>query len=309
VTLHIDHRVKMTIALPDTPFTCEDAARLGVGRHALRRMVCDGLLRRVFRNVYVAADVPDTIELRVEAVALVTPPYGVLVDRTAAWVHGVDTLAYHELGVLPSLEVFVIRDYAPRRRRGVDSGQRDLDPLDMMRLPPGILVTTPLRTALDLGCLLMRPLALATLDQFIRMHGLTIERMRSESLRYRGRRGVVQLRQLIGLADGRAESPGESWVRLALHDAGLPPPVPQFCVRVDADTFYRLDLAYPFHRVCIEYDGELYHSTSEQRAADELRRKWLRAQGWTVIVVTRADLDQDSVRRWTREVRSALAGM
>ena len=33
--------------------------------------------------------------------------------------------------------------------------------------------------------------------------------------------------------DGRAQSPPESWVRVACHFAGLPPPVPQFTVIAD----------------------------------------------------------------------------
>lgn len=296
----------MSLSLPETPFRSHQLAEYGLSRHALRTLVAEGLVRRVLRDVYVAADVPDSIESRVAAAALVTPPYGVICDRTAAWLHGIDALAYRELEILPPLEIFVIRDYVPRRRLGVHSGQRDLDPLDVMRLDPGILVTTPMRTALDLGCRLHRPLALATMDQFARLHLVTIDDMHAEALRYRRRRGVVQLRQLIPLMDGRAESPGESWIRLAVHDAGLPPPVPQFSLRIGGRELCRLDLAYPHHRVCVEYDGELFHTSPEQQAADAARRGWLLENGWTVIVVTKTDLDQDSIRRWTATLKSAL---
>ena len=44
--------------------------------------------------------------------------------------------------------------------------------------------------------------------------------------RFRGFRGVVQLRCLAPLGDGRAESPGESALRLHWYDAGLPTPEP-----------------------------------------------------------------------------------
>jgi hypothetical protein len=222
----------MTFSLPQTPFRSRQAADFGLSRYALRRLVANGLVRRVLTDVYVAADIPDSIESRVAAAALVTQPYAVLCDRTAAWMHGIDALAYRELEILPPLEIFVIRDYVPRRRIGVNGGQRDLDPLDVMSLEPGILVTTPLRTALDLGCRLSRPLALATMDQFARQHRVAIADLHAELPRYRRRRGVVQLRQLSQLVDGRAESPGESWVRLAVNDAGLPPPLPQFSLRV-----------------------------------------------------------------------------
>jgi very-short-patch-repair endonuclease len=70
----------------------------------------------------------------------------------------------------------------------------------------------------------------------------------------------------------------------------------------------RLDLAYPKHRVCIEYDGAEFHTSPAQRIHDEDRRALLRQHGWTVIVVTKADLDRDAISRWTGEIRAALMG-
>jgi hypothetical protein len=43
--------------------------------------------------------------------------------------------------------------------------------------------------------------------------------------------GVAKLRVLLGLVDGRAESPMETRLRLLLHDAGAPAPIPQFEVQ------------------------------------------------------------------------------
>ena len=69
---------------------------------------------------------------------------------------------------------------------------------------------------------------------------------------------------------------------------------------------YRLDLAYPAHRVAVEYDGEEWHHlTEEQRENDRTRREWLRQQGWTVIVVDK-DGVHDRSQRWLRELREAL---
>lgn len=45
----------------------------------------------MLRNVYVRADVPDTIELRAAAASLVHP-FGIISDRFAAWIHGVDVI-------------------------------------------------------------------------------------------------------------------------------------------------------------------------------------------------------------------------
>ena len=127
----------------------------------------------------------------------------------------------------------------------MDGRTRDLAAGDIMVIS-GVRVTTPLRTALDLGCHLHRRDALAALDQFMRHHGLGREHMTTEALRFFRRRGVVQLRQLIPLADPRAESPRESWTRLAIVDAGLPCPEPQHWIEVDGVPTFRLDLNMQF---------------------------------------------------------------
>ena len=72
--------------------------------------------------------------------------------------------------------------------------------------------------------------------------------------------GVERVRKLLPLADGRAESPGESWLRWVCHDAGFPPPVPQFEVTCPNGARYRIDLAWPTLRLGLEYDGVEFHT-------------------------------------------------
>jgi hypothetical protein len=293
--------------LPLAPFTFQQAKVRGVTRQSLRQLVDAGECRRVLTGVYQRSDIPDTLENRARAAALIVPPFGVFCDRTAAWLHGVDAFRYRELEVLPPVEIVVLRDFNRLRRSGVAGGTRDLDPLDVVRLGT-VSVTTPLRTALDLGCKLRRSAALAVLDQFLRAHDLTSAELADETQRrYRGRRGVIQLRHLVSLATADAESAGESWIRLSMYDANLPPPLVQVVVVLEGREL-RLDLAYPKHRICIEYDGEEFHASPERRAHDEARRDLLRRHGWTVIVVTKADLDRASISRWTVEIRRALTG-
>ena len=50
------------------------------------------LIRPVLRGTYVAAQAPDTVDLRAAALRLVVPETAVVTDRTAAWLHGVDIL-------------------------------------------------------------------------------------------------------------------------------------------------------------------------------------------------------------------------
>jgi hypothetical protein len=291
---------------PPSPFTTAQAQTMGISRKRLVAAEAAGLLRRVLRGVYVHADLPDSVELRAACAALVVAPGSVVRDRTAAWIHGVDVFTHTEHELLPPVETCVPRFRAPTARLGVDGGTRDLAVQDVMTVGD-LLVTTPLRTALDLGCNLRRRDALAALDQFMRIHDLSREEMRRTALRYFRRRGVVQLRRLIPIADGRAESHRESWTRLEILDAGLPAPVLQHWIEVDGIPTYRLDHAYPRHRVAVEYDGEEHHDrTEEQRRHDRERRAWLSAHGWTVIVVRKGDFGSGASDRWLRELRQAL---
>lgn len=292
--------------LPRGPFRYDAIADLGISRQQLRRLVRNGVVRRICRGVYVAADVEDTIELRVAAVLLVSPPSHVIRDRTAAWLHQVDVLTYAEKAVLPPIETCALRGGEPSARSGADGRTRDLAPADIMQID-GVRVTTPLRTALDLGCILRRREAMAALDAFCRLHGLTRPQLAVAAKRYRRRRGVVQLNELIPLVDPRAESGRESWTRIEIHDAGLPKPTPQYWIVIDGRPTYRLDLAYPNHRIAVEYDGwEAHERKPGQKARDEARRRWLRDNGWTIIVIRNGDFTGAGLERWLGELREAL---
>lgn len=291
---------------PDQPFTTAEAAALGYTGTALGDAVRNHTLRRVFTGVYVRTDLADSVELRAQAARRVMSEHSVLCDRTAAWIHGVDVFRYAELDATPPLETYVLRGHDPTDRMECRGGTRDLQPTDWMVID-GVRVTTPQRTALDLACKLARREALAALDAFARVHGITAEELRRLLVRYFRRRGVVQARELVPLMDGRAESAGESWTRLVIHDHGLPAPHPQHWVMVDGVPTYRLDLAYPHARVAVEYDGQEFHSTSEQRARDAARRAWLRAHGWLVIVLTKQSFSFEAIDAWILELREALA--
>jgi hypothetical protein len=281
------------------------ARAAGLSRHRLDQLLLNGEIRKVLRNVYVSADVPDCVELRVKAAALVLSPFVVVRDRTAAWLWGVDTFEFRELEIPPPLEASALRERARPRGAGVQGGIRDLVPHDVVTLC-GMAVTTPLRTALDLACTLSRRDALAALDGFMRLHGITHAQLRRELVRYFRRRGVVQARELVQYADPRAESPGESWTRMSMIDRGLRPPELQHWVNVDGVPTYRLDMAYPKHRVAIEFDGREFHEGEERRAADRARRRWLEEHGWTVIVVTKDDFTEERIDEWVHAIRVAL---
>ncbi|MQW74257.1 DUF559 domain-containing protein [Nocardioides sp. dk4132] len=289
---------------PDAPFSSADLCTRDIPPSRLRRALRNGEVRPVVRGVYAPADLEDSLELRARAVAKVVRPHQVVADRTEAWLHGVDAHVYAEHDGVPHVEICALRWHAPTKVSGADGRTRDLSPQDVTTLH-GVRVTTPLRTALDLGCCLRRREAFAVLTAMARLHGL----IRGDYLRalgrYRRRRGVVQLRELVNYVDPRVESQREAWVLLAILDAGLPAPEPQVWIEVDGVPTYRLDFAYRRRRVCVEYDGEEAHRGREEYDAD--RRAWLRGQGWRVIVVREGAFADDALDRWLTELREALA--
>ncbi len=286
------------------PFSSAEAWRRGWTRRGLQRAVDEGQVRRIFRDVYVATDAPDTTALRLGAVRLMLPPHAVVVDRTAAWLWGVETSTTPD-DVAP-LDICVLRGNKRIERDGILGGERDLVAADVTSLG-GIDLTTPCRTALDLACRLHAPRALAALDGLSRTQDVTVFDMLAMLPRFRGRRGVVQARALVPITDSRAESTGESFTRFEIVQHGLPRPVPQFWVSVSGVPTFRLDLAFPRQKIAVEYDGVEHHTSPEQRAADEVRRTWLRDHGWIVIVVTKDDFSRASVETWIAELRGALA--
>jgi hypothetical protein len=293
----------------DLPFTAAIAATLGVSHAQLRRLVARGLVRRVCRGVYAVTQAPDDLAFRARALGLVVSPSAVVTDRTAAWLHGVDILPRSALTIPPPVSVFQ-RPGTRSRRDGVASGERMLLPRDVVEVG-GLAVTSPLRTALDLGRLLWRFDALGALDQFLRI-GVAADELLAEIERFKGFRGVVQLRFLASLADPRAESLAESALRLHWYDAGLPKPEPQWWVFDERGiALFRLDLALPEVLFAAEYDGTQFHSSDRDRAHDHGRRSWLAdCRCWLIEVFVNDDLYRlhaDPARRLQAGLQQAKA--
>lgn len=289
-----------------TLFSVADAHTAGIGRRQLARAAEKGTLRRWARGVYGERTEPDSIDTRARAVSMLVSPAHVIADRTAAWLHGVDTFVLSEHDLLPPIETCVLRGHNPSRRAEETTARtRDLLPSDVMSVG-GLRVTTPLRTALDLSCHLRRREAFAAMCQLAGGNGFDRRDLERQLPRFRGRRGVVQSRGLVPLVEPRVESAREAWTLLEIATAGLPLPVAQHWVEVDGVASYRLDFAYPFARVAVEYDGAEAHGTAQQRTADAERLAVLNELGWVVLVVRRGDFTPDAIDRWTRELRDAL---
>ncbi len=200
----------------DGPFTPAIAAAAGLGRASLERLHREGRIVRLLRGVYVDSAVPLTRLVRARAVSLAVGRRQILIDRTAAWIHGADLLRVPADAPVP-LDVH-------GRRRHV-GGHLPFAPADLEEIE-GITVTSPLRTALDVGRHLAPDRALVALDGLLRAGSLRHQDLLEASATCRGIPGAVQLRELAARADARATDAAESVLRLRWYDAQLPTPTP-----------------------------------------------------------------------------------
>lgn len=268
------------------PFTMSDEV---ISKRLLQVAVRDGDVRRVFRGVYVDRRAPDTRELRVVALERVRPRDGVACSETAAWIMGVDV---HQPGRRHDFTPHFLVPHGTSRLTlpGVHCRQAKLSHRETTT-DFGSPTTTPVRTASDLLRRQYRPYALASADQMARVGLVDLGELSELVHRLKGFPGIRQARSLVTLIDPRSETPGESWSRLRIHDAGLPAPDLQVVV-VDRDgTEWRLDMAYVLRLIAAEFDGREHHTSPRDVAHDLWRRDILSDQlGWRFAVARRESI-------------------
>ena len=273
----------------DQPFDRRTAGAAGIERAGLERLIRAGAVRRVLRGVYAPSVAPDTRAFRAAAVRLVVGEQAVVLDRTAAWVHGVgrEALTSEPAGVVP-LDLLA----RTTSRRG---GSHRLAAHDLERVD-GLRVTTPLRTALDLGRLLPPERALACLDALLRGGSFTHAALLAEVSRMTGCPGVGQLRALAVQADARASGTAESVLRLHWHAARLPTPVPGMPVAAGG-RLVRLALALERRQFAAVVSGQLL--SGEVTPEDLLA---LETAGWRVVVLDEQRLLHTDPATWRRHL-------
>jgi very-short-patch-repair endonuclease len=228
--------------------------------------------RRLYPDVYVPAELPVDIALRSRAAYLLLEPRGVLAGYSAAEL----------LGASCGPEQGPAEIICSRSRRTLPglTVHRDTLAADEIVEYSGLRMTTPARTAYDLGRWLDLTEAVAAVDALA--HRFPFEPSDLQMLRHRhlGARGSRALGHVLAMVDRRAESPMESRIRVVLVLDGLSPEV-QFPVLLDGCSF-RLDLAFPAVRLAVEFDGG-HHRTAQQARRDLWREAMLVGAGWKII--------------------------
>ncbi|PRC46072.1 hypothetical protein C6A85_91950, partial [Mycobacterium sp. ITM-2017-0098] len=192
----------------------------------------------------------------------------------------------------------------PRCPRGIVTRNERIAP-DEWHVRDGLPVTTPARTAYDLGRFRSDYEALARLDALMRVRPYSVDDVVGLAKRYKGARGVARLKAILPFVDGGAESPRESWWRKLVIDSGFPVPATQIPV-IDEDGRYvrRLDFGWQDYTVAVEYDGEQHQSDREQYLKDRRVLPTLRRLGWHIIAVVKEDDPVEVIGALTRALRA-----
>lgn len=261
----------------ESPFIGTEALRAGTLTERQLRRSCT----RIYRNIYLRRGVEPNATNRAVAAWLWSGKQAVVAGNSAAALLGakwVDAQAPAEL-------------ISDRKRPPplIITRNETLLAGETVRVN-GIPVTSPSRTAFDLGRRPGLQIAVVRIDALARATGVTVEEAEALIDLHRGARGIKQLRQVLTLVDAGAESPQETRTRLLVVAAGLPRPQTQIEVFNDwGRVLARIDMGWPEIKVGIEYDGSQHWTDSRIRTNDIDRAAELQRRGWILVRVS-ADL-------------------
>ena len=262
-------------------------------RQQLHVQVRRGGLFRVWRGVYSLTE-PDLLT-RLRALDILIGDHATACMQTAATLYG--------FGVADTGSVHVLDPgFRLRPTTGLVVHQRKGAPLQLVS---SRRATSPAWTAVEVARSVRRARGLAALDAALRSGWCTSADLADAVHKQRGRRGIVGVRELLQLADGRAESAMESEARLVMHDHGLPRPDLQHLICGRDGECWRVDFAWPDARVAAEYDSVEWHAGRTEMLRDRARFAGIQDIGWIVIPIVAADVRTNPSRLCER-IRTQL---
>jgi hypothetical protein len=273
------------------PFIGTEALSRGeVTRHELQRWYT-----WLLPDVYVARGAKTDLRDRIRAAWLWSGRRGVIAGVAASAMYGADWI---DDDVPVEL---VWRNGRPPEKLIVRNDT--LAPSEVTRIA-GISVTTPARTAFDLGRLLPRDQAVARIDALLWRVPSALHGIQSVIDRHPGVRGVKRLPIALDLADCGAQSPKETWLRLLFIDAGLPRPATQIRVYDGRRLVRVLDMGWEKYKVAAEYDGDQHRTRRAQYVKDIQSKRTLARLRWESLNVVNED-DPDFIVDWARRALEA----
>lgn len=282
--------------------TVGQARALGISAAALRDLVRAKVLQHPARGLYAVATLcdptPEGRHRQLCAGALLLYPDGALSGVSAVVAHG-----------LPVFGVDLSRPQVrrpPDRARGVKGVRvlkslREVDLSAPVRCEPLDLALTEL--AIEHG------IVAGTVSADAALHGglVTMETLSARVEQCVHWPRSARARAMVAFADARAESVGETRTRILLETHGIRLTSQVVLSTSASQRQVRVDFVVTGTRVVIEFDGrKKYAEGAWQTLWDEKRREdWIRAQGYAVVRLTWADLENPE--RALAKVRRALA--
>lgn len=253
--------------------------------------------QRLGHGIYASSRQQATPLLHLAAAWERLPADAAFSGRTAAWLHGLD------LPPCSPIDVTLPPGHPVAHRVGLRLHRARLEDAEVV-VRQGYRVTSALRTLADLGAGRDSIEAVIALDMGLHAGLVSDTELASLVDGWAGRKGVKRLRRAVALA-GVAESPMETRLRLLIVLAGLPAPIPQVELFDELGEFIaRVDLYYPSHRLCIEFDGGQHR---DQLTDDNRRQNRIVSAGYEVLRFTSADV-LGAPLRVVATIRAALAG-
>ena len=268
--------------------TKAQALAAGLARHEVDSHCRTGHWVRVARGVYlIDPSRPLVRRALIRAALLALGPGAVAVLDTAAELHGIAGFAAtDEVHVsLPAAAARPALDRDPHIR-----AHQLITPAHRRCALLGIPVSDPLQTVADLVLRAERLTAVSILDSALNQGLSTPNEFAAIPELVRGRRGAVAARRHLVEADGRAESPLETRVRLRCVDGQVRPDTLQHVVRDRVGTILGVgDLAWLTARLIGEADGRTPHGQPAAIYRDRLRQNRLVNAGWQILRFTWKD--------------------
>jgi hypothetical protein len=264
----------------DWPFRGSDA--IEAGALSVRE------LRRFYAPVYPGVHVPRGVEFsavqRSRAAWLWSRRRGVLAGLSASALLG-------SKWIEPGLPAELV--HVNRRAPAMLTIHSDMLAPGETQTIAGMRVTTPARTAFDIGRRLRLDDGVQRIDALMNATNLKVADVEAVIARHPGVRGLIQLRQTLDLVDGGAESPYESLTRLLLIRAGFPRPQTQIKVIDQDGNVWRIDLGWPEYSIGVDFEGAHHWTNSKQRTKDVVRYAVLPELGWIDVRLTSGILHND----------------
>lgn len=170
----------------------------------------------------------------------------------------------------------------------------------------GLLATSPARTAFDLGRRLGLKPGVQRLDALMNATDLEVNEIEAVIAGHPGARGLRNLRRMLDLVDGGAESPYESLTRILLVQKGFPRPQTQVPVRDASGVMIaRIDMGWPEYCVGVDFEGAHHWTEARQRNWDVERYNRIAELGWIDVRLTSGIL-HNAPSRFLDRVGAAL---